>query len=276
MSERADNLRQTIQELTDNTEQTLHHFYRSTVIDINGYDISLDQSRQIDDDASRQKIKEIGARAFATTEWFNDINFLKGGDHEEYDVFDPKSLWLDALYPLDFFDERPRTGSFSGGQWHDQYYASTGLDDTNWYSYVDPKTGVIERLNTNDISGIQAYNDVYKYYLRRLDEDPTIDHSQTRDLEQDKPKIIGGKILYATLLTNRLQEGSAPTERRINLKNAASVWLWGDNKQYRINTYDDAPATVEVIKLDVIKNHKTKAANEELLDEALQLLDGIS
>lgn len=275
-SKLANEVRQAVIELTDNNSESRHDFYRRKIIDINGHDIELRQSKVARSAEDQAKIKQIGARAFATTQWFDDVRFVEAGEREGYDVFEEKSLWLDALYPLDFFVERPRAGMFSGdGRWKDQYLASESFGDTTYYNYVDPKTGVIEHLKAQDPRGATPYNDVFRYYLHQLDEDSSIEHSQSRGYEDENgntlPITLGRKGLYATFLSHPLQNSiSSPS---LDTKETASVWLETKKRQYRLHTYEDAPAMVESVKFGSFKDYPEKEASEEFLVEALALLN---
>lgn len=278
MSELSHDVRQAAKELTENSDETMHYFRRKAIIDLDGHNVSLSQSKDIYDDESASALKRVGARTFASAEWFNDITFHDGQDNQSYDTFDPKALWLNALYPLDYFPVPPQSGHFSEyrgeRRWHDSYNDKTGNGEKSWYTFVNPENGEIETVETNDPAGVQHHNDIFKYYLRRLDENGIVEHAQTREFDTTRRKHVGGKALYATMIKETLDtvEPLVSTDS-FGERDAISVWLQAKRRQYRIHTHEDDAASVEIVDLSTIKDHVEEPASDQLLQETLDLLN---
>lgn len=263
---------------------------RTAIAHTNGTDAIITQRKHITNPQDLLVVQGGGALELATNEWFNNVDWLQS--IEKNDDF-WSLLNLNATYPLDYFDEKPTPGLFSGNCWLDQYTAITRYSDNNGANHLGLKfvatdTNRITRLcYPDDPTALIAYNSRYQKYLDFLNEsNPTIGYYRGWDWDravlpkQGQAAIkskLGGFILKGIGVNEVLQPGVPATQEDVNYtkivlaceqkqKDIFAKYITiidgkANTQDYRRGTERDAePATDELINTvhNLVKSVSTK------------------
>lgn len=256
--------------------------YRAAAVDMDGAEINIEQSKHVSPE-EMELVRAGGAAALATTEWFNDVEWLQQPRKERMDWQD---LQLDATYPLDYFDERPIVGSFieneSGRHWQDQYGSIDGFGNDgkiNIYipRFVSPGSHTITTLRyPEDPTAMEAYNARYRLYMDDLDAaDASICYYRAWDrvFSRDRtktPLVIGGLSLAGIGINEVLHPGAPTTEEVLN---GTRVVL-----HYESNPDGYVGRDVTIIGEEAITEpywdgeHDRQPASQDLLETVLELI----
>lgn len=214
--------RQFLEESATYVERSIR---RSTTVDLDGWDVDIEQTKYILPE-EMALVRAQGALALASTEWFQDVGWRQ---HPGREARGWRDLHLEATYPLDYFVEQPRGGSYIGREdnmrWLDQYGAISGFgngDVINLFllRFVTLNSRTITELRyPDDPTALDQYNERYRQYMQTLDDvDPMISYyrgwgSHNRD---KAPLIIGGYTLAGIGINEVLHRGSAPVEDNVD------------------------------------------------------------
>lgn len=202
--------------------------YRSTVIDLDGSAIDIEQMKLIQPE-EMALVRAKGALALATTEWFNDIEWL---EQPRKEFIGWRGLSLNATYPLDYFAEPPGGGLYVERKneecWQDQYGAISGFGNGNGIDiyvprFVDPDSRTITELEyPTDPTAMEQYNARYRQYMLTLNEtDSKItyyrgwDYAFSNDREK-APLVLAGLSLAGLGVNEVLHSGAPAAEDEAN------------------------------------------------------------
>ncbi len=280
MSEILNEISAEVKQFLDTERYYVHReMSRRAIITTDGVDIEIVQSKRISAE-EMEVIRADGPAALATTEWFNDVEWMQ----QLPDNPPPRQrLILDALYPVEFFDEKPTSGLFSGNRWLDQYRSYSGSGDSessinNWVlEFVDTTDHTVRYLRYRDEpAALDIYNARYRQYLDQLDSaDPTVSYNRgwerfsSRDRNKT-PLILGQLSLGGFGAYDIVHLGESATEDEVN------------NTHIRLNHEDELDKYVGS-SIDIAKGKAMvepywdgeddiKPASEELLATTLKLV----
>lgn len=286
MSELLNDIRGEIKEALEKREGDLYReISRTAIINTDGVGVEISQSKFLSEDEIDQA-RANGPASLVSREWFNDVKWIHTLPSD-----DPmwEQLRLDARYPLEFFAEKPTSGTFSGNgkdkKWLDQYGGISGFGNgdavTTWVlSSVDTDSHTIRHLShPNDPTALDAYNARYKQYLEQLDSaDPTISHYRAWDhplsRNEDKgrdPLTIGGMYLVGIGVNEVLHRGQSGADDQVDSTRMLFYYDEGKNTKYagRDITIVGDEAITEPFPRD---KKARKPASEKLLITALKLI----
>lgn len=139
-----------------------------------------------------------------------------------------RKLSLDATYPMDYFVEKPTSGTFQDNKWLDQYGAISGFGSEGrinlWaLDFVAPDSRVVTRVHyPEDPTALDQYNARYQQYLRNLSQaTPTIGYYRCwdralSDIADNTSLVLGGMTLAGLGLNEVLVPGSPKTEDQVD------------------------------------------------------------
>jgi hypothetical protein len=260
-------------------QRTIH---RTAVVDMDGTNVSIEQSKAISPD-DMKLVQASGALALATTDWFNDVEWLQEPWRQEIGWRD---LRLDAIYPLDYFDEKPTSGSFieseKGRLWVDQYGSIDGFGSNGEINifvprFVAPDSRTITQLRyPDDPNALEKYNARYKQYMDDMNTaDTTIAYYRAWDCvfshERDKTSRVLGGLSFAGIGVNEvLRQGSPSVEDE---ENCARILLHYEPEQNGYVSRDIIITGDEAITEPYWDGEEDREpASEELLAVALELV----
>lgn len=218
-----------------------HSMHRTVAFDFEASTINIEQTKFISPE-DMKTVRSFGATALATTEWFNDVEWLQQPRREQRSW---RALHLEASFPLLYFDEKPRGGLFTsegdGRRWIDQYGSVNGSSDGNGnYSYrlqfVSPDTNTITKLrHPEDRVAFDTYNARYRRYMDDLD---SSNASISYYRAWDKPFAIeplikefalGGLSLLGMSVNQVLHQGSSNPEQETDTTRVVLTYESGND-----------------------------------------------
>lgn len=128
-------------------------------------------------------LERVGAKAFATSQWFEDVTFAYG----DQDVFGSQSPIIEALYPPTYFPGvRPnRVGDNS--KYVDSFGNRQKFGVGPWlYDLVDPETRTITTIREDSLDGIEKLTERFKWYLEGLSRGSSIMYERSRLLPDEQ------------------------------------------------------------------------------------------
>ncbi len=221
MSELLNEIKTEVKDFLDNSRYGVYReISRTAIFNTDGVDIEVDQSKMIGSE-ELDVIRANGASSLATAEWFNDVEWIENlpNDYRSY-----RRLLVNARYPMEYFDEEPKYGMFSGGRWLDQYGAVSGYgsrDEISSWSlqFVDPDSRSVKNLQyPKDSDALDQYNARYKQYLEQLDSaDSTVAYYQGFErghskLADKKGRTLGGLSLGGVGVFEVLHKSESATD----------------------------------------------------------------
>lgn len=221
MSETIDQIRAEVKSFLDSERSdVVRSLSRTAVFNSYGSEITIDQTKYLNSE-DIQRIRVDGPDAYMTADWFNDVEWIQQLDEQRpYG----RQLSLDATYPMDYFVEKPTSGTFQGDKWLDQYGAISGFGSEGrinlWVlDFVTPDSRAVTSLHyPEDPTALDQYNARYQQYLRNLSEAiPTIGYYRGWDRAfsdiASKTSLVRGSMTLAGLGINEiLAQGSPETE----------------------------------------------------------------
>lgn len=184
-----------------------------------GSKIETKQTKMLaQEDMERLKIEDPST--LATPAWFHNAEWLShpGERPNLFNIF-----WIEARYPMPYFEEEPKVGSFIGNDWHDQYGSISGFGSHDKISlwtpeFVAPGERFVTRLRfPDDPTAMERYNARYRQYLQVLDEaETTVSYHRAWDQKKDDATVIGGMSLYGVGINRVLVQGSPEVEDEVN------------------------------------------------------------
>ncbi|MEO5499318.1 MAG: hypothetical protein ABIR46_02370 [Candidatus Saccharimonadales bacterium] len=247
---------------------------RTAIVTVYGFEVDIEQTKVVSPDDLRI-VQNNGPKTLATPEWFNDVNWMqKPVDSREFNG----ELNLEAMYPMEYFEERPVSGLFKGDRWLDQYGAISGFGSngqTNlWmFEFVTPGSRTVTRLPyPSDLTAIDQYNARYQDYLRTINEGlPTISYYRGWDRQFSSTankigRVLGGMSLEGLSANEVLTQGSPASLEEIEATSllfhyqpeqsefvGRTVWIMNDGEAtvepYCDGEDDDGPASEELLEI---------------------------
>ena len=205
---------------------------RGAVLQRGGYDVEVIQ-RQFVHGKDVERLKEIGAQALATPEWFEQASLISGQHNAKRQL---SQLWIDAAYPIEAFDDPHLGGPFTRDDDGNTYYIEQYPMVNTWdvegkkvdkYFYVDAEQRKLASFDkTTALHPVTAYNEVYRQYITDLAHaDASVWYDRNYDAahatneeriawraKKEKLYATGRTVLRAVLLRQVLHSGvTAPT-----------------------------------------------------------------
>lgn len=282
MSELLNDIRAEIKEALDKRKDDLYReLSRTAIINTDGVDLEIIQYKFLSD-TEIDHVRANGLTRLANKEWFNNVEWMQQLPNDDSRTWD--QLRLDAMYPMEFFAEKPTTGTFDGdGRWLDQYGGISGFGSSHdaintWsLSFVDTDSHAVQRLSyPSDPTAIDTYNARYRQYLGQLDSaDVTISHYRAWDhpLSRDKertPRTIGGLLLVGIGVNEVLRQGESSADSKVD---STRILLYTEGKKQKYVGRDVTIIGDEVITEPFWDGEKDrKPASKKLLTTTLKLI----
>lgn len=274
-------IREYADRIVQNTEKPFHYMDRSALIDIDGFDVELLQTKLLSLEEVAQ-MRKVGAQAFATPDWFGDVVFRQTIEEE----IGGGQLNLEASYPLNFLDVRPRSGRFSDKTWVETYGTKNGFGDgvdgdMVWTtSFVTEGAHTLTHLNSRDNPDMQSLiNQRFQTYLDSLDgADVNVTYLRGWDdiftpPEERRQIILGGLSLFGVTIYDQVKPGADGRRRELDdYTDVVALNLHRESTSKRAKGYTLLVPFEGEPKAMKLWGEKIRPASDELLETSLDLL----
>jgi hypothetical protein len=260
-------------EAIDASSHSVDQFRRTALINLNGEAIDLDQVKFPISDEEQHLLAKVGAKAFATAEWFEDVSY--GGFEDANGNTNYHSPHVSAFFPVGYFpnvEPNVCNDDDTSAGYEFSYGTRSGYGDGVWeLELVDPHERTVRQIVSTNTEDLDAYNEHTRWYLEQLSIDPTILFDRIRHI---RGVAQGDKLRFSEIsVTKFLRESTPPRTMESPRMSDGSAYLLGrkGKKGFAIDAYKDGtPPTVEYWRAS--EDERLKPASDKLLRAVLDKL----